>query len=1257
MGSSLLLITLLASLGSLLQTSGSLDSDSLRMTQRTGRNNNAPDSLSTEVRLKTEAFLSVEGGRQDVSSTASQRLLNQTAVPKEPERAGNEKQSGSGITLTTTPALSLHHSGPRDPKGADKANTSITGYTHSSVHIISESHITAEERPSHTSTVNDDFLNGLNSRKLPIQNNVHTSTINQNMSGPGGSRVLGLRPCVVLPNFNGTNLLWEDMRRTLAFAWELHVFGSAGLFILMAVLAVIGMAGACALPHSVCDALILTDCLLILSGALRGVLLLLDPYGTCQILSRAALAAFQNVPLHLLLWAQVAVTLVTLRGLNILLFPLRLQHKWVVGALAISHCTLLFIADLFSPPLSPALPLLLQTLSLCWGLPFCMGILSKTCSNLHPFVRSSFPQWFPSQRIEKRAKQVTAVCAFLGVLCCSLHMYSLLWLYGLLGNWRRFGWGWWLTQFWARILELAWGFSLLVLGSWISWMPSLGNLAGDQGESRSDAHKEAEEASLWGSTLSSIRKEKTWEDLMPSNWAKYNLCKTGFIKNVMRLCDDLPPTIIPECMPDTVSITNSDAQGAILWQKVGERECVLSLIEFDLRPPSPINLRRSIDNALYQGQLAEGGLFPPAPPSWTHPEGTNTIVKDSGTATSLPDPVGYKWTLDADSISASLDHRKEKQSPTATSDYNSNNESSAVMHQQDWYIDDLCNVDSEVAVQSPSSSAGSVHFSSVESDVEPESVASARRGSLVFRFDGQRHQNSTPVFHNLMHAKLKRLDPSVQCSDNLMTLKVRGVRAPHFLVDRGEGHLIPLSQMPPKCGFSVKRSRRDVRFAAPYQGCNVTQQGGDYVLPLRLWGAPMTLSCPAVLPPPTVSCFPSGMVLKISGVTANELHVKVSGTWKSLSMVCSSCGIAVEVLPGGLTLTAPYNRGLCIETKGEEYLLTLLLADVGLLVTCPSLLDTKPTTTTTPPRDSGQSQQYAQYPQFPMFPQPPALTPPPLLPMGTVAPLPQGPQLPSGSNPEAPPAKHDAFPFMAQYPQFLQYPLFPKPVPPTQPATANENTAAPLAQLPQMPQSLGYPFSFFPQFPMAPGIFHPTTPPPPPPATSTEALVTTPATGIKHDGKPCVHQQSPLLMPPQYPLLPDPEPSLPPQGQSQPVVQEPKPYYVYPQTYQIPVLYPPPKYPSQRQNTQTAAPITTSPTSAANTLKPAAQKPFYYPHPYMPAYYVPPHTPMPVFPDPPGTPPANSAPSDEQEHQPIYAMPPFYYYPSYQRPNRVGRHS
>ncbi|KAK5912491.1 hypothetical protein CesoFtcFv8_002359 [Champsocephalus esox] len=182
---------------------------------------------------------------------------------------------------------------------------------------------------------------------------------------------------------------------TLALAWEFHVFGSATLFILMAGLAVLGVAGACTRPRPLCEALILANSLLMLGGTLRGAVLLLDPYGTRGILPRATLTALHNVPLLILLWAQVFIAL---------------------------------------------------TISLCLGLLFCMGILIMSFYSLHPSLRSPVPQCVSSQRIEKCAKQVTAVCAFFGFLCCSLHMYGLLWLYGLLGNWRYFGWGWWLIS-------------------------------------------------------------------------------------------------------------------------------------------------------------------------------------------------------------------------------------------------------------------------------------------------------------------------------------------------------------------------------------------------------------------------------------------------------------------------------------------------------------------------------------------------------------------------------------------------------------------------------------------------------------------------------------------------------------------------------------------------------------------------------------------------------------------------------------------
>ncbi|XP_042261952.1 leucine-rich repeat extensin-like protein 5 [Thunnus maccoyii] len=526
---------------------------------------------------------------------------------------------------------------------------------------------------------------------------------------------------------------------------------------------------------------------------------------------------------------------------------------------------------------------------------------------------------------------------------------------------------------------------------------------------------------------------------------------------------------------------------------------------------------------------------------------------------------------------------------------------------------------------------GSLHFRSVKH----ESAAPTRGGSLALRLDNQK---PTTALHSLMDAKLKRMDPSVQCGDNLMTLKVKQTRAPRFLVDSGEGP-IPLSQMPSSCGYFVKRSRRDVLFAAPYQGCHVTQQGGNYVLPLRLSGAPMTMSCPIVSPLPSISCFPTGMVLKIVGVTASELKVKVSGTWKSLSSVCSSCGFAVEELSGGLTLTAPYPGGSCIEMKDEEYLLSLLLADVELLVTCPSLPSVKPTTaTTTPSSDGGQFPQYPLYPQFPIFPQHPVFPGPspqtqsPTAP--TDAPAPQLPQLPSSAgadsgpdteNQEVPAAQQPAFPFMPQYSQFPQFPLFPRPVPPIQ-STADKNTAAPPAQLPQIMQSPQYLYPFPPQFPMVPGIFHSTTTPPP--ATSAEVLVTTPAP-TEHDGKPNFPQQPqfPVLSP--YPFLPFPNRPVSPGDQPQavqdpkPVPQQPKPY-VYPQTYQIPMFYPPQK---QSTQSQTAAPATTSTTTATTTLKPSIQKPFYYQHPYMPLYYAPPQ--QPVFPDTPTTPPPPPATSAE----------------------------
>nr|XP_046188092.1 uncharacterized protein LOC124016569 [Oncorhynchus gorbuscha] len=252
-----------------------------------------------------------------------------------------------------------------------------------------------------------------------------------------------------------------------------------------------------------------------------------------------------------------------------------------------------------------------------------------------------------------------------------------------------------------------------------------------------------------------------------------------------------------------------------------------------------------------------------------------------------------------------------------------------------------------------------------------ESAASDRiktqNGSLAFEAGNRAGQPASQEWHKL-DAKLQHMGPSVQCSNETMTLRVKGGRAPHFLVDGGDGSpVLPLSRMPTHCGFSVKRSRRDVFFVAPYQGCHVTQEGGNYVLPLRLWGAPMTMSCPvAPPPPPSVSCYLSGMVVKLS-MAANALQVKVSGVWEPLLAITQQCGLTIEPFFGGVVITAPYT-GPCVALEDDERLLFMLSVAGELTLSCPAgLPQTEPVTSGYP-----LFHQWSQYHFPPYPPQPPS---------------------------------------------------------------------------------------------------------------------------------------------------------------------------------------------------------------------------------------------------------------------------------------------
>ncbi|XP_077059301.1 uncharacterized protein LOC143711555 [Siphateles boraxobius] len=217
------------------------------------------------------------------------------------------------------------------------------------------------------------------------------------------------------------------------------------------------------------------------------------------------------------------------------------------------------------------------------------------------------------------------------------------------------------------------------------------------------------------------------------------------------------------------------------------------------------------------------------------------------------------------------------------------------------------------------------------------------------------YRSNEERFH-LAKAKLRRLGPYVHCGNDSMTLRIPGqIRMPHFLVDRGVESPVPLSEMPASCGFSLKRARRDVSLDAPYQGCHVRQQGGRYILPLFIMGAPVQMSCPVSPPLPAVSCFPSGMIISLA-VRADNVKVQVDGSWQPLLLAYSKCSFTLETVDGSLVVTAPFT-GSCWEIKDTDIQLHFMYCDREVTLSCPLTQPTLAPITIDPFQDPTDHQQ------------------------------------------------------------------------------------------------------------------------------------------------------------------------------------------------------------------------------------------------------------------------------------------------------------
>ncbi|XP_029293321.1 uncharacterized protein LOC115012044 [Cottoperca gobio] len=189
----------------------------------------------------------------------------------------------------------------------------------------------------------------------------------------------------------------------------------------------------------------------------------------------------------------------------------------------------------------------------------------------------------------------------------------------------------------------------------------------------------------------------------------------------------------------------------------------------------------------------------------------------------------------------------------------------------------------------------------------------------------------------------QRLQPVVDCRDDAMTLTVRRRRAVQLQLGRVNESPVPLSQLPPQCGYSVLTTWRDLSLTARYDACHVTQKDDRYVLPLMWRGTPVEMSCkasriqiqPQAVSPSSLCCSPYGMTVKLQGLYATEdLRVNVRGEWTPLVELAEQCGYTLDRRDAEIVIAAPFIT--CgITVKDGKYTLSLQMGEKTFTLACP----------------------------------------------------------------------------------------------------------------------------------------------------------------------------------------------------------------------------------------------------------------------------------------------------------------------------------
>ncbi|XP_008332199.1 protein PELPK1 isoform X4 [Cynoglossus semilaevis] len=318
--------------------------------------------------------------------------------------------------------------------------------------------------------------------------------------------------------------------------------------------------------------------------------------------------------------------------------------------------------------------------------------------------------------------------------------------------------------------------------------------------------------------------------------------------------------------------------------------------------------------------------------------------------------------------------------------------------------------------------------------------------------------DSPPVYHNPLEINPKemawsRMSPQLQCSKDQMKFTATGPGSSLLAVEQKQENAppMPLSQVPPSCGYTMHRSPLTLALLVPFDGCNVVQEGGSYILPMRWQGSPVSLWCPKPsdpsLPPTDLpknnpTQMPQKLMAPHPVYNYMQPPVQQSNVQKPAP---ATNGNGIKNMPFYSYVYVPWPVPATQQPPEMTTIPPPKLPHVPKFPYVPQV----PQMPNVP-----QVPQVPQYPGFPKFPQ---------VPQGPLIPqVPQAPQVPQYPGfPKVP--QGPQIPQVPQVPQVPQYPGFPKfPQVPQGPL---------IPQVPQAPQVPQYPgFPKLPQVPQGPLI-------------------------------------------------------------------------------------------------------------------------------------------------------------------------------------------